>query len=243
MTGRALLLFFALLARDAAGAVLPCPLPDDFAEAARPMPGVAQALAQGTLRVLVLGSASVTGPGATGPDASWPARLEAQLAARHPGLALEVVVRGGRGVSVQDHLALLRQESPALRPQLVIWQAGTVEASRGMDPEEMTEALRAGLERIRRRGADVLLVEPQFSRFLRTNSNIEPYREKLRLAAAAAAAPLFRRWDVMQHWVEHGGPDLERTPRDQRAATADRLNECLAQGMADLIDQGAREAR
>ena len=243
MTGPALLLLFALLAHGAAGAVLPCPLPDDFAEAARPMPGVAQALAQGTLRVLVLGSASVTGPGATGPDASWPARLEAQLAARHPGLALEVVVRGGRGVSVQDHLALLRQEGPALRPQLVIWQAGTVEATRGMDLEEMTEALRAGLDRIRRGGVDAMLVEPQFSRFLRANSNIEPYREKLRLAAGGAGAPLFRRWDLMQHWIESGGPDLERTPREARGVAADRLNDCLASAMAELIEQGAREAR
>lgn len=243
MTGRALLLLFALLPPLAVAAPLPCPFPDDFAEAARPLPGVAQAFDRGTLRVLVLGSASVTGPGATGPESSWPARLEAQLAARHPGLSIEVVVRGGRGVSVQDHLALLQQEGPALRPQLVIWQAGTVEASRGMDPDEMTDALRAGLERIRRRGADALLVEPQFSRFLRTNSNIEPYREKLRLAAAGVGAPLFRRWDVMQHWVENGGPDLERTPADQRVAARDRVNECLAEGMADLIDQGAREAR
>lgn len=242
MPGRALLLMLALLAPLAARAESACPLPPDFIEAARPLPAVARALDAGVLRILILGSASVVGPGASAPEASWPARLEAHLA-RQPGLALEVVVRGGRGVTVQDHLALLREEGPALRPHLVIWQAGTVEATRGLDLEEMTDALRAGLERIRGRGVDVLLVEPQFSRFLRANSNVEPYREKMRLAAAGAGAPLFRRWDVMQHWIENGGPDLERTPRAQRAATTDRLNDCLARAMAELLREGAREAR
>lgn len=243
MTGRALLLALALLIPLAARAETACPLPAEFAEAARPLPAVARALEAGALRVLVLGSASITGPGASGPEASWPARLEARLAGQYPGRTLEVAVRGGRGVTVQEHLALLRQEGPGLRPHLIIWQAGTVEATRGMDPEEMTDALQAGLDRIRARGVDALLVEPQFSRFLRANSNVEPYREKLRLAAAGAGAPLFRRWDAMQHWVENGGPDLERTPREQRAAATDRLNDCLARAMTDLIVQGVREAR
>ncbi|HZH46025.1 MAG TPA: SGNH/GDSL hydrolase family protein [Roseococcus sp.] len=251
--GRAFLVTLAVLLPLAARADTTCPLPPDFAEAARPLQAVAQGLEGGgleggrreggTLRILVLGSASVTGPGATIPEASWPARLEARLAAVYPGRRLEVAVRGGRGVSVQDHLALLRQEDQAARPHLVIWQLGTVEATRGMDPEEMTEALQDGLERIRLRGGDAMLVEPQFSRFLRANSNMEPYREKLRLAAAGAGAPIFRRWDVMQHWLEHGGPDLERTPREQRAATMDRLNDCLARAMTELIVQGVREAR
>jgi hypothetical protein len=250
MTGRGLLVALALLwplaagasQPPAAGTSLPCPLPPDFAEAARPLPAVAQALERGTLRILVLGSASVTGPAASGPGASWPAQLQARLSLHYPRATLEMAVRGGRGVSVQDHLALLRA-ADATRPALVIWQAGTVEATRGMDPDEMTDALRAGLDRIRGEGADALVIEPQFSRFLRANSNIEPYREKLRLAAAGAGAPLFRRWDLMQHWVEGGGPDLERTPRAQRAAATDRLNECLAAALAELVAQGVNEAR
>lgn len=242
MTARGFLLALGLLWPIAGGATQPCPLPPDFSEAARPLPAVAQALERGPLRILVLGSASVAGGAASAPEASWPAQLEAQLSQRYPGRTLEMTVRGGRGVTVQDHLALLRA-ADSERPALVIWQAGTVEATRGMDPDEMTEALQIGLDSIRRHGADAVLIEPQFSRFLRANSNIEPYREKMRLAAAGAGAPLFRRWDLMQHWVENGGPDLERTPRQQRAATADRLNQCIARGLAELIVQGVNEAR
>jgi lysophospholipase L1-like esterase len=220
-----------------------CDLPAEALSGVRPLPAVARALEERRLNVLALGSGSVTGPGTSGPEAAWPGRLEALLAARHPGVAVNVAVRGGRGVSVNDHLALLGESFRTEAPALVIWQAGTVEAVRGMDPDEMTEALRQGLDRIRRRGADVLVMDPQYSRFLRANSNIEPYLDKLRLVAAAGGATLVPRYDLMQHWVETGAVDLERTPRPGRAAAADRLNDCLARAIAAMISRGVAEAR
>lgn len=243
MRAAALLLPLLLLAAPAAAQPACPPVPDEVTEAARPLPATLAALNVGTLRVLVLGSASVTGPGASGPEAAWPARLQALLADAHPGRTVEVAVRGGRGVSAADHLALLRQEGPALRPALVIWQAGTVEAARGADPEEMTEALQGGLDRIRRRGADAILVDMQWSRFLRGNANVEPYRDKLRLAAAGAGAALFRRWDLMQSWVESGALDLERIPPRERTAALDRLNDCLARALLAVVERGIAEAR
>lgn len=238
----AALLLLILAAPAAAQAACPA-VPEEITDSARPLPATRAALDAGTLRVLVLGSASVTGPGASGPEAAWPARLQALLAEAHPAATVEVAVRGGRGVSVADHLALLRQEGPMLRPALVVWQAGTVEAARGADPEEMTEALTAGLDRIRRRGADAVLVDMQWSRFLRGNANVEPYRDKLRLAAAGAGAALFRRWELMEAWADAGALDLERTPTARRTAALDRLNDCIARALAGMIARGISEAR
>ncbi|MCU0886544.1 MAG: SGNH/GDSL hydrolase family protein [Rubritepida sp.] len=246
MRRRALLgmVFAALLLPRAAPALtIACDVPAETIAAARPLPAVARALDAGTLRILALGSGSVTGPGTSGPEAAWPGRLQALLAARHPGLRIEVTVRGGRGVSVADHLALMRDGAVTDPPALVIWQAGTIEAVRGMDPDEMTQAMRQGLERIRRTGADAIVMDPQYSRFLRANTNIEPYLEKLRLVAASAGAGLFSRYDLMQHWVEAGAVDLERTPRGDRTATMDRLNDCLARALAAMISRGVAEAR
>ena len=103
--------------------------------------------------------------------------------------------------------------------------------------------MRQGLERIRRRGADSIVVDQQYSRFLRANTNLDPYRDKLRLVAAAAGAPIFLRYDLMQHWVETGALDLERTARAERGAATDRLNDCVARALAELIVQGVAEAR
>jgi lysophospholipase L1-like esterase len=220
-----------------------CDLPADFAMAARPLPNLARALDGGPVVILALGSGSVTGPGASAPEAAWPGRLQALLNARYPGRNIEVAVRGGRGVTVNDHLALLRESLANQPPALILWQLGTVEAVRGMDPDEMADSLIRGMERIRRHGADVIVVDQQYSRFLRANSNIEPYREKLRLAAAAAGAALFPRYELMHRWVEAGAVDLERTRRPERAAAVDKLNDCVARALAELIVQGVSEAR
>jgi lysophospholipase L1-like esterase len=237
---------FALLAAllaPAAARSITCDVPPDVVSAARPLPATARALDQGGLRILILGSGSITGSGASGPDSSWPARLQSLLAARFPGRSVDVALRGGRGVSVHDHLSLLRDGLEAGTPALVLWQAGTVEAVRGLDPDDMGETMLQGLERIRRRGADIIILDQQYSRFLRANTNIEPYRDKLRLVAAAAGAPLFRRYDLMQHWVDTGALDMERTARADRGAATDRLNDCLAKALVELIAQGVTEAR
>lgn len=245
MSPRAILWILAafLVLAVPARATPACDVPPDYLSLPRPLFSAAGALQSGVLRILVLGSGSVTGAGAATPEAAWPMRLQALLAARYPDQEIDVTVRGGRGVTVNDHLALLRGTPPGGTPALVLWQAGTVEAVRGMDPDEMTDAMMAGLELIRSWGADTVIIDPQFSRFLRTNTNIEPYREKLRLIAASAGAPVFRRYDLMQYWIDSGALDLERTPRREIPAAIDRLNACLARALAALIVQGITEAR
>ena len=86
-------------------------------------------------------------------------------------------------------------------------------------------------------------MDPQFSRFLRANANVEPYREAMRLAAAANNAPLLRRYELMHAWAEADKVDLERAPRSAKVATADRLNDCLAQAMAALLARGIEEGK
>jgi acyl-CoA thioesterase-1 len=229
-----------LLAASPAARAAGCDIPPEVTTDARPLPHAARALDGGTLSILAIGSASVVGtPGAA--ERAWPTRLQAALQARFPGRRIEVSVRGGRGVTAAEHLTMLRDSG--LGAALVIWQAGTVEAARGLDAEEMSEALLSGIERIRRAGADVVLMDPQFSRFLRANADIERYRDKLRMAAAATGAPLLRRYDMMQAWAEGGGPDVERAPRAERAEAMDTLNDCLGRALAAMVIRGIALAR
>ena len=222
-----------------------CGAPPELLEPGAPLPAAARAVSAGNLRVLVVGSASVLGPGTSGPAAAWPARLEMLLAARYPGLKVKTVVRGAPGLSAADSAALIRDEldrgAPA--PQLVLWQTGAVEAARNLDLDDLAAALDAGLGRVEAAGADAVLIDPQFSRFLRANANVEPYREAMRLAAAAHNAPLVRRYELMHAWAEADKVDLERAPRSARVAAADRLNDCLAQAIAALLAAGVEEAK
>ena len=238
-----LLLLAALLIPAARAETRACTAPPELLEAGAPLPGTVRAVAAGSLRILVVGGVSVLGAGTSGPEAAWPARLQALLAARRPGLAVEVVVRGRRGINTAEAGALLAEEMARAPAQLVLWATGTVSAVRGLEVDEMVEALNTGLETLKAAGADAVLIDPQFSRFLRANANVDPYLDALRLVAAAHQVPLLRRWDLMRYWAETEQVDVERAAKPERVAATDRLNDCLAQAVAALLRDGAAEAR
>lgn len=222
-----------------------CPAPPDMAEAA-PLPGTFAAIARGDLRIMVVGSASTAGGGTSGPDASWPRRLQALLASRLAPARVQLEVFGGRGTTAAEHARIIAMEAARFRPHLIIWQLGTVEAARGLPPEEMSAAVQEAAARLRAtRGelTDVILMDMQFSRFFRANANVEPYRDQLRIAAAAAGSQLFSRWQIMNHWADTEALDLERAPRDRRVKVADALHDCLARVLAGFILQGVGDAR
>jgi lysophospholipase L1-like esterase len=217
-----------------------CSAPPEAMEAA-PMPGAVAALSRGTLRVLVVGGASVQGGGTSNPAASWPERLDRVLGAHVAPATVEVSIFGGRGTTATDHARIIAEQAPRLRPHLIVWQLGTVEAARSLPPDEMAEAVQQAVTRLRAsRGerTDVVLVDPQFSRFFRANADVETYRDRLRLAAAASGAQLFSRWTIMKHWAETERLDLERAPRASRTAVADELHDCLARALTQFILQG-----
>ena len=242
--GRILLLFGVLLAPAAARATgIACGAPSELLEAGAALPATARAASAGRLRILVVGSASVLGPGTSGPAAAWPARLEALIRARQPELKVELVTRGARGLTAEDTGAIIAAELAQAPPNLVLWQAGTTEAVRGLDVDEMVGALNTGLTRIITAGADAVLMDQQFSRFLRANANVDAYRDALRLVAAAHGVPVLRRWELMRHWADTDTIDLERATRSDRTAVTDKLNDCLAQAMQALLQDGVAEAR
>jgi acyl-CoA thioesterase-1 len=204
-----------------------CPTPADLVTATLPLSATAAAIHAGKLRILALGSASILGPGTSGAGAAWPQRLATLLRAGHPGLDVEI--------EVQIIESALQPPSPAL----VIWQTGAVEAIRNLPTDDLTDALDAGLAAIHGAGADAILVDQQFSRFLRANTDIDSYRADLRVAAAAGGALLLRRYELMRLWADdQAGLDLEHAPKAKRAAVADRLNLCIAVAMNRLIESG-----
>jgi hypothetical protein len=218
-----------------------CGAPPEWLDA-QPLSALSRAAGRGQpIRVLVVGSASVTGPGGSGAEAAWPSRLAALLTMRLAPIEVTIEVEGGRGMVAADHLRLLRKSLPRFRPQLVVWQVGTIEAARGLPRDELGDALLLGIAEARAVGAEVVLMDPQFSRFLRTNADVETYRDMMRLAAAAGGAQLFSRWEIMHAWAERERLDVERAPRSRRTAMTDELNDCLARALTEFILDGMAE--
>jgi hypothetical protein len=213
---------------------------------AAPLPGAFTGIASGELRILVIGSASTASGGTSSPSATWPKRLEARLASRLAPTTVQLTVFGQRGTTAADHARILAAETPRSRPHLVIWQLGTVEAARGLPAEDMSAAVQEAATMLRiSRGelTDLVLMDMQFSRFLRANADVETYRDQLRIAAAASGAQYFSRWAVMKHWVETERLDLERALRAQRTVVADELHDCLARVLTVFVLEGTQRRR
>ena len=219
-----------------------CGAPPEFLNAP-PLRATATGILTGRLSILAVGSASVSGPGVSAPAAAWPARLEALLRERRPDIDLRFVVRGGRGSTAADQWRMIEEALRAGPVDLVIWQAGMTEAVRGQPLDEMAAKVTEGLERLSARGVDAVVMGIQFSRFLRANADVDPYRDTLRILAAAGGAGFFSRYDIMRAWAEAGTVDVERTPRERRTAEIDKLNDCLARAIGAFIRNGVEAAR
>lgn len=267
--GRLLLLVLAFSAGSAMSMAPPeaCQAADDLAGTANSIPKVAAALHPGAvLDVLAIGSATMFGPEAslgpgtltsrafgdssklafqsklfTGPasEEAFPLQMAKALRSSVPGLDIKITVRGGRSLLATDMLDLLRSELAAHHYDLVLWQTGTVEAVRNVPPGEFGQTLSDGAEAVTAAGADLVLIDPQFSRFLQTSSNVEPYEQALQQVAAMPGVVLFRRFDLMRTWANEGQIDLERTPRSDRQAVIRTLHACLGRHLARLIIESA----
>jgi len=125
-----------------------------------------------------------------------------------------------------------------MKPNLVIWETGTMEAVRGTDIDEFRETLRAGIEELRSAGIETVLMNMQFSRDSEAVIHFEPYLAAMSQLADASDVPLFRRHGMMRHWAESGFLDLRVTDTDQRRRVAVKLYDCIGRAMADFVMRG-----
>ncbi len=202
---------------------------------------VAAAIAAGgPVNVLAVGSATTVGD-QLGADrnSAFPFRMVEALHAALPKVSFALTLRGGRGMTAADMLPLLEAALAGQHYQLVLWQTGTVEAVRGMRPDGMVTALQEGIDRAREAGADVVLIDPQFSRFLRANADLDPYEAALQQVSVMPGVVLFRRFDVMRSWADGGEIDLERARQADRVRMMALLNACLGETLARFVLNGA----
>jgi hypothetical protein len=246
-----LALFLALPGWVRAEDAPPCAMPAELTTPSAPLTAVARALAaKSTVEILALGSGSTVGDsgGSTGPafkfktpGASFPYRMLDVLQVQRQASHFHLTVRGGRAMTADAMLALMRDELAARHYDLVIWQTGTVEAVRASPPDLLHGVLRDGVAAASAAQADVVLVDPQFSRFLRGNTDLGPYEAVLQQVAGLPGATLFQRFKLTEGWVSSGQVDLERASHDQRDRTFALLNTCLGHALARYVLTGAGE--
>ncbi|MGY3583644.1 lysophospholipase L1-like esterase [Bradyrhizobium sp. USDA 4341] len=216
---------------------VPCHQPIGVPNSTGSLPHVAAKLAAGKPVVIIaFGSSSTQGYGSSAPEFTYPSRLAAQLRRQYPSADISVLNRGKGGEDAPEMMRRLQTEVIDMHPDMVIWQVGTNAVLRNLDPSETAKQVEDGVARIQADGADVVLVDPQYSP--RVTERPESARGMVKLLGRIAAlrhVGIFPRFEVMRDWHER-----QAIPIDD-FVTADGLHmndwgyACFAQLLGDDI--------
>jgi lysophospholipase L1-like esterase len=183
----------------------PCLPPKGGAKSMGSLPHVASKLASGKpVLIVAFGSSSTAGYGTTSPEFTYPNRLAAQLHRQYPGADITVLNRGRGGEDAPEMMTRLQSEVIDLKPDLVIWQVGTNAVLRNLDPAETAKTVEDGVARIQAAGADLVLVDPQYSP--KVTERGESASRMIRLLGRVAElrhVGIFPRFEVMREWHEN----------------------------------------
>jgi lysophospholipase L1-like esterase len=183
---------------------VPCLAPKGVSQSMGTLSHVANKLASGEPVVIVaFGSSSTAGYGTTSPEYTYPNRLAAQLHRQYPSADITVVNRGKGGDDAPEMMKRLQSEVLDLKPNLVIWQVGTNAVLRNLDPVETARQVEDGVARIQAAGADIVLVDPQYSP--KVTERAESASTMVRLLGKVAQLKhigIFPRFEVMREWHE-----------------------------------------
>jgi lysophospholipase L1-like esterase len=226
------------LLAGAASAAEPCDVPGYLLFGSNELKHVAEAVQkQHKLTIAVVGTGSSILAGPDGPRSAYPARLEAVLKQKLPGIDVKVVSLVRTRMTTEDLAKGMEKMLTDERPDLVIWQTGTLDAIRRVDPDEFRAALDEGVEALHKGGVDVILMNMQYSPRTDIMVPLGPYADNMRHVAQQHEIPLFDRLAIMRHWSDTGAFDLYAAGKDN--VLAQRVHDCIGRGIAAMIIDAA----
>jgi hypothetical protein len=213
-----------------------CEVPDYLLSTESALPKVADAIKDGhALNILVVGSRSSTI--GTSEASAYPARLQAILREKLPSntvnVSVELQVKKTAEEAAGSFIKLLEDK----RPTLVVWQTGTVDAMRSIDPDEFRSAVDEGVAALQKAGADVVLMNLQYSPRTETIISAPPYLDNLRVVAQEHDVPLFDRFAIMQKWNDQG--DFDLFSASHGIELAKRVHDCLGRALSKFVIDAA----
>ena len=223
-------------AEDAPAGPVGCDVPSSLLETESRLPKVAEAVKDGhPLDVLVVGSRSST----IGADANsaYPMRMQAALKDKLPQVKVNISVEIQATKTAEEVASGLVKSMEGKTPTLVIWQTGTVDAMRSIDPDDFRTAVDDGVVALQKAGADVVLMNPQYSPRTETMISVPPYLDNMRAVAQQRDIPLFDRFAIMHEWNDQGDFDLYGAHHGLELAK--RVHDCLGRALSIFVIEAA----
>jgi len=218
-----------------------CEVPPALLEVSVKLPHLAERLAaRQPVTIVAIGGASTRGAAAGGPDLAYPHRLQLALAADFPDVPITVVNKGVPRQSAQQMVERFPTDVFAEDPILVVWEAGISDAVRGIEMDDFAAALQTGIDEVKNRAIDIVLVDMQFSRRTSTVINFEQYLAALHRVGELNEIYVFPRFEMMRYWSEENVFNFDEVADEERARLAAQVYECVGRQLAQAIRSAVR---
>ncbi len=234
--GLALLALVAGVSFARAEEIATCAVPDSLLATESQLSKVTEAVKGGRpLDILVIGSRSSSIGGSQ--EGAYPARLQAALQDKLPQAKINVSVEILSKNTAEEAAGGFVKLMEAQKPTLVIWQTGTVDAMRSVDPDDFRGAVDQGVTALQNAGADVILMNLQYSPRTETMISGSPYIDNIRAVAQEHDVPVFDRFAIMRQWNEQGDFDLFSAVHGPELAR--RVHACIGHALSDFVFDAA----
>ena len=201
------------------------------------LPHVASKLAAGEpVMIVAFGSSSTQGHGSTSPTSPIPTGSPRSCGGNIRPPTSPCSTRGKGGEDAPEMMKRLQTAVLDRHPDLVIWQVGTNAVLRNLDPAETVKLVEEGIARIQAAGADLVLVDPQYSPAV--NARAESASKMVNLLGKVAElrhVGIFPRFEVMRDWHEKQSIPIDKFVIADGLHMSDWGYACFAQLLGDDI--------
>ena len=132
-------------------------------------------------------------------------------------------------------LARLETDVVQEKPDLVLWQVGTNAVLRDNPLDKIKQVIQEGVHRLKATGADIVLMDPQFSPKVIAKPEADPMVDLIARIAKREDIGVFQRFAVMQHWRNVDGLEFGRFLSPDQLHMNDWSYACVAKMLGGAI--------
>ena len=195
--------------------------------------------AGGPFRMVAIGSSSTTGLWALDSAATYPQVMRRELMRLRPKSQVEAINSGRIGDTIPGNLARFDRDVLSYNPDLVVWQLGTNDLAWAGGMDGLRLQIANGVDVIKASGADLVLMDLQYSPLVLSSSQHSTMQAIIADAARQARVGLFSRFELMRRSVEAGVSPGALVSWDRLHNSAGGYD-CIGRALARAIHAAAR---
>ncbi|MEH2483492.1 acyl-CoA thioesterase-1 [Nitrobacteraceae bacterium AZCC 2146] len=157
----------------------------------------------GQLKIVAIGSSSTVGLWMRDPAKTYPGVLEKELTRLKPAVQIGIINSGRSGDTIAGNMARFESDVFPHKPDIIVWQVGTNDVTWLESVVSLKQKLVTGVRALRASGADVILMDQQYSPIILASQH-QKMQKSIASVAQEERVALFPRFSLMRRSVDAG---------------------------------------